>query len=1414
MYTIGRAQIQNSQKCPANGKAAYAGYVKPEPAPPGRHEKTLRLFGRQKMKKGNWNHLTASVVTCLFFSSFIGGTALAALPDGYTVGEDGSYMYKSTVSSDITGASGDKIVLGDGTTAMKVSGDVIGGYSDTGDVKGSSVTAEKNVSLGGKTVSGGWALSGSSTGNTVTWKGLLNRNDLYGGMAEGNGEVKAGQNAITIMSSEGGISTEYVIGGYAILDKAADGRAAGEASNNTVTVRVNSASLMDNHTDLYGGKVYVDTDDSYTASADSNTVNAEGVAIHGSIVGGIIFPATLNSTENRADLSASNNTVIIKNSVFGDADGTYGGFLRGYKGGIQHGTVSGNTLTFDNSEFRVPDKRKSEHNLHGDMAAGLFFGTEGTVSDKTLTVNKLSATIDRNVTFAGAVAIVSGSEADASLKITGNTAKVTDTDVSNIIGAYAFLGSAGNTSMTVTGNTAEGTRIKADWVAGAYVGHAKGVNTLKASVDENHVVLNDASPLSEDNGLTVAGGDFTGASGSASKNTVDATDVTATEIDGGLVQLDDTPGVQNPEGKASGNTVTMNHSTAERVMGGYVQGNDNTGNEANGNTVTLQKGASAGTIIGGKVENGLGNANENRINITEDSTVNSVDDMYGGYTDNGSANNNTISITNGKVTVGSTGDDDNDDDNIYSSIISGHTTDGGDVIGNVVSISGETSNISAWSVNGGYAENGKAQKNLVNISGGTISADNIVGGDGNTTAESAVQDFVTGNVVNIAGGIITPYSPDNNVEIAGAGFFDLNSVGEIKDNAVNLSGTLDLRKANLYGWKSDDEGYTGKDANGNPLHSGNTLNLGYTATMTDTSGTRTITGSETGWNGTTINGLYNFDTIYFHDLNPENAGLTVTDTVSLPENAELEVFNTAKEKMNGDAGMEQGDDAVTINGTVLKKPVYLIDASQASTVSGLDNLYNNSKKRIQDSKQWSFENGGVTVDGTLGLKLSDNHILSYGLENIDTITYKTIVWNTNGTVLSLKAPGTFSLANTKVDTRDIGFTVNSLAKIVSTGDYSMTLLDTNGNTTLKEENLTTRKGIWNVGNGLTGTGEASLLANGNVIYKMDVTEKTDKPIVEATEETHNALIANEAAMSTLTAGRDRMEGVLNGLDQNEPGVFTFASIGGSRDVYDTGSQVKNYNWNGMVGVGNDADLTGGDLAYSVFYEYGKSHYDTDGSGFNGNGDIHYNGGGAMVKFTDRNKNYYEGSFRAGRVKNEADDVLHDENGHSLNYKTRAGYWGGHIGFGHIFDLTDETASVSRGGTERATRDLDVFGKYFHTHIGSDSFTVKDVTYDINSMDSDLFRIGARMNNRKGNHDFFYGLAWDYELDGESKGAVSAAGLSASIRKADTGGSSLMMEAGWKQEATNENPWDISLTVRGYAGEHEGVGGNILVAYHF
>lgn len=251
-----------------------------------------------------------------------------------------------------------------------------------------------------------------------------------------------------------------------------------------------------------------------------------------------------------------------------------------------------------------------------------------------------------------------------------------------------------------------------------------------------------------------------------------------------------------------------------------------------------------------------------------------------------------------------------------------------------------------------------------------------------------------------------------------------------------------------------------------------------------------------------------------------------------------------------------------------------------------------------------------------------------------------------------------------------------------------------------------------------------------------------------------------------------------------------------------------------MGVGSDKALKDGDFSYGVFYEYGKGNYDVSNSGYSGSGDATYNGGGVMAKYIARSKNYVEGSLRFGRLKNSADSVLHDSDGSNLGYETDASYWAGHIGVGHIFDLTDEMVSESRGGTKRAARDLDVYGKYFHTHLGGDTFRAGQAEYSLDALNSDLLRIGARVNNRHGRSDFYYGLAWDYEFSGESNGTVSAAGLSAPIRRADAGGSSVMGEVGWKLEATAASPWDVNLRLRGYAGQHKGLGGNVWVGYHF
>ena len=946
-------------------------------------------------------------------------------------------------------------------------------------------------------------------------------------------------------------------------------------------------------------------------------------------------------------------------------------------------------------------------------------------------------------------------------------------------------------------------------------------------------------------------------SGNASRNTLFVTDSASITADDGAA------GGYTENGEAISNQVIFSSSGSHKI-GGVVGGAGRT--KASENQISITNGKFDSELIYGGLSESAADNNKVSFGGTADITLTSNspagDGIYGGYADgrSGTAKENQVIFNGGTVRgaqfIAGGGADNVVDNQISISdgklentmvMVGGYGSTRAQ--GNVVSVD-EKADVPVLGLAGGYAETaesnqvsigqdaavtaiavggavgGSVSHNLVDVKGTVTSY--LLGGAGTFGGQSS--DVASGNVLNLEGAKLIPIqkekvlsmvkntvgdgyeedvneimqqlkNPGETIQVAGGA---LMYGGKAQDNMVNLSGTMDLSQANLYGWLTpldiaqDPSYFQGPGGDGETNHSGNTLNVGYTAEMTtDKDGNASITGKGADWHGSRVQGIYNFDKIAFYNVDHSQPALTVTDTVSLPDNVALDLDHFTPSSSPEDSVIQ--DDV-------------LIDASGASTVKGLDKLYESGKDKYQQPVTRTYANGGVTVTGKDGLALSNDNKLYYGLHSLDAITYKTIDWKTDGTVLTLADSQKFDLADTKVHTEDIGFTAKSLETITKAGNYAMTLLDTQGNKTLSAGNLTTKKGTWNVGNALEGTGEASLDANGNVVYKLDTEEKKVK--VDTTAQTHNALIANEAGLGVLAAGRDRMEGMLDTFNDQEGGVFTFASLGGSKDTYDTGSESKTYTWNGLVGVGSESALKHGDFSYGMFYEYGKGHYRVDGAGYTGTGDAHYNGGGLMAKYTARNKNYVEGSLHLGQLKNSADSVLHGKNGDAYGYSTSSHYWSGHVGFGHIFDLTDQVESTSRGGTERAARDLDVYGKYFYTHVGGDNFCAGEAEYQLDSLNSSLLRLGARVNNRYGRNNYYYGLAWDYEFDGESNGSVSVVGFGANIRKADIGGSSLMAEAGWKLEATQDNPWDMNLNLRAYAGQHKGIGGNLFVGYHF
>ena len=171
----------------------------------------------------------------------------------------------------------------------------------------------------------------------------------------------------------------------------------------------------------------------------------------------------------------------------------------------------------------------------------------------------------------------------------------------------------------------------------------------------------------------------------------------------------------------------------------------------------------------------------------------------------------------------------------------------------------------------------------------------------------------------------------------------------------------------------------------------------------------------------------------------------------------------------------------------------------------------------------------------------------------------------------------------------------------------------------------------------------------------------------------------------------------------------------------------------------------------------------------------------------------EGSFRTGRLDNEARHVLYDGNGKGYDYDTNSRYNAFHVGFGRTYD---------RGSSNT----LELYGRYFYTHINGDDYDAGG-HYHLDSADSSLLRIGGRWNHRSSLMQYYAGAAYEYEFDGKAAGLADGA----PIRNADIRGSSVRFELGAKY---TKGPWVLDFGGHGYAGKHRGVGGNINIAYRF
>ncbi len=1041
------------------------------------------------------------------------------------------------------------------------------------------------------------------------------------------------------------------------------------------------------------------------------------------------------------------------------------------RGGFSQNAVSGNTIYFNGT-------------VHQDIYGG--YSIAGPASENTVILN---GTLGETSQIYGGFSIAG--DAVKNNIISNNT-----TIYNKVYGGISDTGNTVGNSVTIN----EGS-------AGVIYG---GFSNTGNAVG-NSVTINDS---------TIKGyiyGGYTETSGDATGNNV--------TINNGTIEYNEIYGGYSHNGIAEGNTVEINSGTlnSRSIYGGYGTSNNDdyfTANktEANNNQVIIKEAvitSSTLNIFGGYAK---GNTNNNLVLIEGD---HSIDGIYGGISENGNSNNNAI-IIKGKVN---------------SSYISAGNSYNGNTDNNLVSISDSSTNADIY---GGQSLNGDANNNIIIISETVAASGRIAGGrssEGNTNnntviiSDSTIQGNIYGGRTNEgnanANTIIISNSTMPNV-IYGGG----SSKGNATDNTVIISNsTYDsngMKTTNVYG------GYT---ENGNTerntvqITGGKSTDIygGYSGLGKTKDNIVIINGGEVSnvYGGTSTNGSSSNNKVYIKDgttryiiagysTNKENINNVENNSVyigggkvignvygGLSENGTAYNNNViiSGGKITGDVfgGISENGNAnhnnVVINGGKITGQVYggksnngtannnniIITGNADITKAYLfgSNISNSNINLYENSVNNNNTCNTLTIDGWSGSTQS--------VKNFSDINFNNVNWKNGETVLKITNGSKGNLTNTNIN-------LNSIAggSSIKAGD-KMTFIASNTNLSV-EVNYNIND-TFTAGVALEGTGTTSVDNEGNVSFTVNNLKTSSQAVSAAQTRAASAAFVNQ--------GTDLISDSLDTISRDDNyGVKTFAAVHGNRSKYDVANDIKINGWSTIVGVGNaDKFDNGSELSWGVFYENGSGNYRTYNSFnnefFRGDGSMVYNGGGIAARYENKNGVYTEGSLRAGMLKNELDNAMHDVNG-SYGYETESAYYGAHIGVGKIISLSDSS-------------DLDIYGKFFHTYTEGDSVTIAGDKFDFDSITSDRLRVGARITSNKENKfSTYYGLAYEYEFNGDAD--MTAQGLRADTQSLQ--GSSVMAEVGFNYQSTPDSPWSFDLNMRGYAGERQGGSFNVQATYTF
>ena len=1342
-------------------------------------------------------------------------------------------VYGGKVGTDTTGngnAVSNTITIKDSDVSVST---IYGGYTYNGDANSNKVEITNSKTA---TVWGGYITSESATGNTNsntlkltnceinagnivaaenngTGDGVENTVEVSGGIIKidliSGAQLRSGDailNKVTISDLDSPATYTYIIGGTVTNGNAysnavtldniekldvywvAGGQTkSGEAASNTVTIKnSNIKGLLPDRPDNYvvlGGGVT-------TGDAKQNEVTISGSTVNGNVYGG--FTTSGYADENIIKINDGSTVTgdVSSGYVYGDGYAT-GNTFEISGGSTVNGMVFGGYV---NNDGNVTDNTVV---ISGDSK--LTGGVIGGVSSLSGDAKGNTVEISDGAIVSGGINggySTSGDATENTVKING--CKTTD---GSIFGAWALRGNATDNKIEISGGSSVENIVYGGYIEGD--GDATG----------NTVEISDGSTVTYD----VYGGYVCG-NGNATGNKI--------EISGGsTVNSWVYGGNVDADGNVTDNTVEISGGSTvnSSVFGGYVGGDGN----ATDNTVEISGGSTvSGDVYGGNVDAVTGNK----------LIISGVGNKIGGSVENFESVSFKLAsdddTTKPMLSIG----DSMDLDQIK---LNSELPEGG-FNGERTLIDGNTLNYATavYTINGTAVDGEKsltvAQKNEGSVNVGVYKYD-LTESAIKLNAESTVaavfqqtgKDPLSTDDRKI---VVTNEMAKNYSRIYGA--FNADG-GDATGATVELSEAVSNENLTIYGGYSTGSGAdvtTGNvlnvSKNGNKVK--NILNF---STLDFTLGSDIAA-------GTTMLSTVDKVALGGASVNTEMSGIALAkgEKIVLLDNADK---GNAELKLNGSTGdqtvAEENSSFVAVssvgyNTNDNKIAIECKDAFAAgcyidekgklgkdtltlgsSAASNMRAGYERASEAAPDMSKYSDIYGvysagsanptGATIEIVSAIDYS-NTVLHGGYKAAERAFYA------DGNTLRVKSLNSKVKGVTDFETMEFDLPAetksgDTMLKVTDEVDMAPTKsvgVEASKATGLKAGDsvnlIDSDAGIKNFGtqkvtvSGLTDkTGEVKVDDKALVLALDKNGEKPNKNTkapVEAVSATM-ALVNQASALASSKLNKSMIAAVASA----NGGSATFASMNGGHSKYETGSYVEADSWNIGFGLAKKGmSSKNPDSTYGLFFQYGKSSFDThNDGGFRGDGDSKMFGAGLTFHQEARSKYYYHGNVFAGKV----DAKWNCKDG---GYDDKATYYGMTFGMGRKHNA---------GGNKT----MDIYGRYSFNHVGSMNGDLNGLKYDFDSTSSHNLRLGLRMEySQKNAAKAYWGLAWEHEFAGDSKATVATLGRTDSPT---LNGNTGIAEVGYEWKRGN---WEYNINAEGSFGKREGVTGSFNINYNF